>query len=62
MLIPRCTIHWDSKHYSDPEQFDPEGFNEGTENKRNLGTYLPFGAGPRICSGKIIVDSEINVY
>ena len=49
-------MHWDSKHYPDPEQFDPERFNEDNKQTRHPGTYLPFGAGPRICPGKIILD------
>lgn len=53
VLIPRYAIHWDSKHFPDPERFDPERFNQENVQKRNPGTYYPFGAGPRICSGKI---------
>lgn len=56
VLIPRCSMHWDSKHYPDPEKFDPERFSEENVKQRDPGTFLPFGAGPRICSGTCRID------
>lgn len=41
----------DSNYYPDPAKFDPERFSD--ENKISIDpfTYLPFGAGPRLCIG-----------
>lgn len=43
-------IHMNPKEWNNPELFDPCRFNKGvSENKYS---YLPFGAGPRLCSGR----------
>ncbi|XP_037941197.1 probable cytochrome P450 9f2 [Teleopsis dalmanni] len=47
--IPVAGIHRDPKYFENPEQFDPERFNEENKNKIKPFTYLPFGTGPRIC-------------
>lgn len=44
-------LHRDAEYYSDPEKFDPERFSKKNKNTRKPFTYLPFGAGPRICIG-----------
>lgn len=48
-------IQNDPKYFPDPEKFDPDRFNEQNKNKILPGTYLPFGIGPRICIGKLIL-------
>lgn len=48
VLIPVEALHKDPKYYHDPEKFDP-----GRSEQLNF-TYLPFGAGPRLCIGKYI--------
>lgn len=55
LMFPTYSIHHDSAYYSDPEQFDPERFND--ENKHNISpeTYLPFGMGPRNCIGMLFL-------
>nr|XP_023904538.1 dammarenediol 12-hydroxylase-like [Quercus suber] len=47
------------KHFPDPEKFDPLRF-EGS----NLApyTFVPFGGGPRICSGREYARLEILVF
>ncbi|XP_053212551.1 uncharacterized protein LOC128396055 [Panonychus citri] len=48
ITIPVYAIHHDPDNYSDPEEFKPERFiNESPKPF----TFLPFGAGPRICIG-----------
>lgn len=51
LFIPHFAIQHDSKYFTDPEKFDPKRFNDENRNKIGLGTYLPFGIGPRICIG-----------
>lgn len=55
LIIPIYSLHRDPKYYSDPEVFDPERFTEENINSRPLGTFLPFGDGPRICIGNHIL-------
>ena len=47
---PWC-LHRDPRHWSDPERFDPERFLPEAVEARGRYTYLPFGAGPRVCIG-----------
>jgi len=50
-------IHRHRKLWKDPDIFRPQRFKEG-ENKGNLGTYLPFSQGPRICIGAAFAQQE----
>ncbi|XP_076273985.1 putative cytochrome P450 6a14 [Rhynchophorus ferrugineus] len=49
--IPIYGIHMDPEYYPQPEQFNPENFNEENKAKRLDCSFLPFGEGPRICIG-----------
>lgn len=51
LIFSMYSIHRDPKYYPNPEEFDPERFNE--ENKHNIRpeVYVPFGIGPRNCIG-----------
>lgn len=51
LFIPISAIQRDSKHFNDPEKFDPDRFSDANRNKIAIGTYLPFGIGPRNCIG-----------
>ncbi|XP_039060933.1 beta-amyrin 28-monooxygenase-like [Hibiscus syriacus] len=42
--------HMDSNIFEDPEKFDPSRF-EGSSKVFPPYTYVPFGAGPRVCAG-----------
>jgi cytochrome P450 len=56
VLVPRKAtviflvhlIHRDARWWTDPDEFRPERFMPGAPNPRR-GTYLPFGAGRRVC-------------
>ena len=37
--------------YPEPDQFDPERFSPDREGTASQFTYIPFGAGPRMCVG-----------
>ncbi|GJQ69783.1 Cyp6g1 [Trypoxylus dichotomus] len=49
IYISTIGMHMDPKYFPDPHKFDPGRF--AIENKANIEpfTYLPIGAGPRIC-------------
>lgn len=53
ITIPVYGIHHDPQFYPNPEQFDPERFTEEAKNARPKCTFMPFGAGPRMCLGII---------
>jgi cytochrome P450 len=48
--IPIYAIHRHRKLWSDPDAFDPDRFAPGAAAPDRY-SYLPFGAGPRICLG-----------
>ena len=48
--ISPWVMHRHRAHWRDPEQFDPSRFLAGAAPPERF-TYLPFGAGPRICVG-----------
>ena len=43
--------HHASRHWQNPESFDPERFTKARAKLQTLFTYLPFGGGPRVCIG-----------
>lgn len=51
VLISPYVLHHDPRRWSAPETFDPSRFSETNESKIEKYTYIPFGAGPRICIG-----------
>lgn len=56
VIVPIWGIHHDPKYFPNPDEFDPERFND--ENKQNIVpcSYLPFGEGPRNCIGKKLFE------
>lgn len=46
-IMQRHKLYW-----SNPDAFDPENFAPEKAAQRRRYTYLPFGAGPRICIGQ----------
>lgn len=53
VIFPAFAIHRDEKYYPNPNQFDPDRFNEQNSAGKNQVNrpYLPFGDGPRNCIG-----------
>jgi cytochrome P450 len=45
------SVHRRTDVYPDPERFDPERFTPEAEAARPRCSYIPFGAGPRVCIG-----------
>ncbi|KAJ8981726.1 hypothetical protein NQ317_003791 [Molorchus minor] len=63
MSIFTYGAHHDPKNFPDPEKFDPLRFMNCTGTMPY--SYIPFGAGPRDCIGKIIpagTDMSIFTY
>ncbi|KAF5285130.1 hypothetical protein FQA39_LY16819 [Lamprigera yunnana] len=61
VAIPIYAVHHDPEYYPNPDIFDPERFSEENINSRPLFSYLPFGAGPRICTGLRIGLLQVKI-
>jgi len=60
VIVSQWVLHRDPRLYPDPECFDPERWREEAAGRRGLPkfTYLPFGAGPRVCVGASLALTE----
>ncbi|XP_004308741.1 PREDICTED: ent-kaurenoic acid oxidase 1-like [Fragaria vesca subsp. vesca] len=52
-------IHWDSEIYPNPNEFNPSRWDNYTPKPA---TFLPFGAGSRLCPGNDLAKLEIAVF
>ncbi|GAU44943.1 hypothetical protein TSUD_351580 [Trifolium subterraneum] len=59
VLIWMRAIHMDSIYYPNAEEFNPSGWDDCTVK---AGTFLPFGAGSRLCPGGDLAKLEISVF
>ena len=53
-------LHRHRAHWSDPDRFDPARFAPGAKPPERF-TYMPFGAGPRICVGMQFALTEATL-
>ncbi|MEX1362554.1 MAG: cytochrome P450 [Nannocystaceae bacterium] len=51
VLVSAYAQHRRADVWEDPDRFDPDRFLPEREATRPKGSYLPFGAGPRVCIG-----------
>lgn len=51
VIISPWLIHRNPALWPDPERFDPERFSPARSEGRARYSFIPFGAGPRICIG-----------
>ena len=51
LWINVMALHFDPKHYENPNVFDPEHFSKEAKAKRHQYAFMPFGLGPRGCIG-----------
>ncbi|MEU8782783.1 cytochrome P450 [Streptomyces sp. NPDC048637] len=54
-------LHHDPKLYENPEAFDPERWSHDDAAKASRHTYLPFGAGSRLCIGEDFAWTELTL-
>jgi cytochrome P450 family 6 len=52
MIISTFGIQRDPEFFPDPQIFDPDRFSDENIHKIQQFSYLPFGAGPRVCIGQ----------
>jgi cytochrome P450 len=53
-------LHRHEKLWEDPQGFDPDRFAPEKVNARHRFSYMPFGAGPRICIGMSFAMLEMT--
>lgn len=61
ILISPYALHRDERYWPDPEKFIPERFLPEEVKKRPKNSYLPFGAGPRMCIGNNFALMEMQI-
>lgn len=52
VFLNQWVMHRDPRFFEQPEQFHPERWADGFEQRLPKGVYFPFGDGPRMCIGK----------
>ncbi|MEK9969474.1 MAG: cytochrome P450, partial [Ferrovibrio sp.] len=52
VIVSPWIMHRHRMYWQNPDVFDPENFAPDKAAQRRRYTYLPFGAGPRICIGQ----------
>ncbi|MGI4806962.1 MAG: cytochrome P450, partial [Janthinobacterium lividum] len=59
--IPVYALHRHRRFWDDPEKFDPDRFDVGSQQCRHRFTFLPFGGGRRVCVGMGMAVTECLV-
>ncbi|MBN3297192.1 CP17A lyase, partial [Amia calva] len=64
VIINLWSIHHDEKEWKNPELFDPGRFldEEGNTMSSPSPSYLPFGAGLRVCLGEALARMELFLF
>lgn len=61
VMLPQWIVHRSSRHYDDPETFDPDRWTPERAATRPNYAYFPFGGGPRHCIGKRFATMEATL-
>ncbi|XP_050205508.1 ent-kaurenoic acid oxidase 1-like [Mercurialis annua] len=59
ILVWFRSLHFDPKIFPNPKEFNPSRWDNHTAK---AGTFLPFGAGSRLCPGNDLVKLEISIF
>ncbi|XP_026102999.1 steroid 17-alpha-hydroxylase/17,20 lyase-like [Carassius auratus] len=62
VLVNMWAIHHDPKHWDEPEQFRPKRFLDSSGRRATPSSFLPFGAGPRVCVGESLARIELFLF
>jgi pentalenene oxygenase len=61
VLVSPYLLHRSHEHFSEPDTFDPQRWEQGLTAATRAFTYIPFGAGPRRCIGEEIAWLEARI-
>jgi cytochrome P450 len=61
VAVAPYSLHRHPRYWQDPEDFDPERFAPERVAERPKYSYLPFGAGPRLCIGNGFAMMEAQI-
>jgi len=61
VVISPWIVHRNSLFWKNPDMFDPTRFEEPKSRDIVKGTWLPFGAGPRVCTGAAFANAEASL-
>uniref|UniRef100_A0A3B4FA60 Steroid 21-hydroxylase n=1 Tax=Pundamilia nyererei TaxID=303518 RepID=A0A3B4FA60_9CICH len=62
VLVNMWSIHHDPRHWDKPDLFKPERFLDHRGQQVTPSSFLPFGAGPRVCVGKSLAILELFLF
>ena len=58
VIVAPWVLHRHKSYWRDPDLFDPDRFSSEREHDLPSNAYIPFGLGPRICSGAAFASVE----
>jgi len=61
LIVSPWVVQRDPRYFSRPLEFRPERWWNGETDDLPKGTYLPFGAGPRVCIGQHFAELELTL-
>ncbi|XP_037034914.1 probable cytochrome P450 9f2 isoform X2 [Bradysia coprophila] len=64
VAVPVYNVHHDPDYFPSPEKFDPTRFNDENKSSIVVGSYIPFGLGPRACLGSrfALMESKLLIF
>ncbi|XP_056588368.1 steroid 17-alpha-hydroxylase/17,20 lyase isoform X1 [Triplophysa dalaica] len=62
VLVNMWAIHHDPKHWEEADTFRPERFLDSSGKRVTPASFLPFGAGPRVCVGESLARMELFLF
>jgi cytochrome P450 len=62
VLIPLYLIHRDARHWSNPDEFQPERFSAENDTRAPRFAFVPFGGGARHCLGETFAWYEMLMH
>lgn len=55
------TLHRNKNYWENPNQFDPDRFEISKQKEQHPFSFIPFGAGPRLCAGRNFAMMEMAI-